>query len=579
MTDLWNVQFGLPQIVSWIRTDTALAAVCLVYYAYHTRLLDATRKTLHALREELSLAELECRQLGRERSVTRTEIQLLREMLGQPDFDKSCELLLRRFVPNVQDGLAAVMLLAQSSERRIWRRGLCDASALELQVDSELVESLRDGTPVLLDLHRLSSTRLMAGLTATDRRKVDQLALVGIGIGEQMQAILLTSRLLPVCGVPRQQLELLVRIASSLHGSLSQHVRIHDQTAQLRHTQVLLDLRSLLDSMQADPIRVMHAFLGRISELVQTDRGVVFLVADQDESSLAPAARSGRAMSAGVEPVWRRHEEAIAWAGFNARQLVAFDSEQLKRFDIDSLVGSALTIPVDLDDRTRGVLCLTRGRNERFSLHVRRLVESATEVFRNVINRGLIAQEFERQAREDSLTELANRREFDRQLLREVEAVHHQQNDECCLLLLDLDRFKKINDDFGHQAGDEVLRVTSRVLKDRVSRIRSSDRALLARYGGEEMALILPSFSMPGALRVAEQIREAIEQTAISYENRSIRATVSIGVASCPLHALTDQELLEAADQALYQAKTRGRNRVCAAVQAPLVESGSGILG
>lgn len=93
------------------------------------------------------------------------------------------------------------------------------------------------------------------------------------------------------------------------------------------------------------------------------------------------------------------------------------------------------------------------------------------------------------------------------------------------------------------------------------------------------MALILPAFSMPGALRIAEQIREAIEQTVFRHERHALRATVSIGVACCPLHALTAQELLEAADQALYQAKTRGRNRVCAAVQAPLVETGSGILG
>lgn len=175
------------------------------------------------------------------------------------------------------------------------------------------------------------------------------------------------------------------------------------------------------------------------------------------------------------------------------------------------------------------------------------------------------------------MTELANRREFDRQLLREVEAVHAQQVDGCCLLLLDLDRFKKVNDDHGHQCGDEVLRITARVLKDRVARIRSGDRVLLARYGGEEMALILPSFTMQGALRIAEQIREAIEQTDFCHENRSIKVTASIGVANCPLHALNVPDLLEAADTALYQAKTRGRNRVCAAVQSPLVETGSGI--
>lgn len=579
MSGLWNSLLGFSQIAQANHAVTALATICLIYYVFHIFHLDGARLLMRTLREELSLVELECRQLGRERSVTRTEIQLLREMLGQPDFEKSCDLLLRRYVPNLQDGLAAVVRLSPAAEDRVWHRGLSEASVRELQIDPELIESLRDGTPLLVDGERLNSSQLLASLSAADRRKVRSLALVGIGVGERMQAVLLTSRLLPVCGIAQQQLELLARIAASLFGSLNQHLRLHDQSEQLQFTQILLELRALLDSLQADPIRVMHAFLERVAQLVQADRGVVFLVSDAHNSSLAPAARYGQSLSAGVEPVWRRHEEAIAWAGFNARQQSSFDSAQLKRFDVDSLIGSALTVPICLDDRTPGVLCLTRSRNSPFAPHYRTLLDNAAEVFTTVMNRGLIAQEFERQAREDGLTELANRREFDRQLIREVDAVHAQQVEECCLLLLDLDRFKRINDDFGHQAGDEVLRVTARVLKDRISRIRSSDRVLLARYGGEEMALILPAFTMPGALRIAEQIREAIEQTVFRYERHSIRATVSIGVACCPLHALTAQELLEAADQALYQAKTRGRNRVCAAVQAPLVETGSGILG
>ncbi len=579
MSGLWISVLEFSQVAASGGAITALAATCLVYYVHHIYHVDGSRELMQALREELSLVELECRQLGRERSVTRTEIQLLREMLGQPDFEKASELLLRRFVPNVQDGLAAVVQLGPSAGIRVMPRGLSDESVRALQIDSEFIESLRNGPPILIDGSRLTSCRLMASLSKVDRRKVERLALVGIGAGEQMHAILVTSRLLPVCGIARQQLELLARIAASLSGSLNQYIRHRHQSTQLQFTQVLLELRAVLDSLQADPIRVMQAFLERVAHLVEADRGVVFLVSDRHGARLAPAARFGQPLSAGVEPVWRRHEEAIAAAGFNSQQQSAYDLAQLKRLDVDTLIGSALAIPICIDDRSPGILCLTRIRNAPFAPHLQSLLENAVEVFTTVMNRGLEAQEFERQAREDGLTELANRREFDRQLLREVDAVHTQQVDGCCLLLLDLDRFKKVNDDYGHQCGDEVLRITARVLKDRVARIRSGDRVLLARYGGEEMALILPSFTMPGALRIAEQIREAIEQTAFCHEKRSIQVTVSIGVASCPLHALNAPDLLEAADTALYQAKTRGRNRVCAAIQSPLVESGSGILG
>lgn len=579
MSGLWISLLQFSQTAASGGAISALAAVCLLYYLHHIYLLDGTRELMKSLREELSLVELECRQLGRERSVTRTEIQLLREMLGQPDFEKTSELLLRRFIPNVQEGLAAVIQLGPSADLRVMPRGLSEESVRNLQLDPEFVASLRNGPPILIDGSRLTSTRLMASLSVADRRKIESLALVGVGAGDQMHAILMTSRLLPVCGVQRQQLELLARIAASLSGSLHQYIRHHHQSAQLQFTQVLLELRGVLDALQADPIRVMQAFLERVVQLVEADRGVVFLISDRHGSGLAPAARIGQPLSAGAEPVWRRHEEAIARAGFKGQQQSSFDSTQLKRFHVDSLIGSALTIPIIIDDRTPGVLCLTRSRNAPFAAHLQSLLENAVDVFTTVMNRGLEAQEFERQAREDGLTELANRREFDRQLLREVEAVHAQQVDGCCLLLLDLDRFKKVNDDYGHQGGDEVLRITARILKDRVARIRSGDRVLLARYGGEEMALILPSFTMQGALRVAEQVREAIETTDFRYENRSIHVTVSIGVASCPLHALNAPDLLEAADTALYQAKTRGRNRVCAAIQSPLVESGSGILG
>ena len=114
-------------------------------------------------------------------------------------------------------------------------------------------------------------------------------------------------------------------------------------------------------------------------------------------------------------------------------------------------------------------------------------------------------------------------------------------------------------------AGDEVLRTTARVLRDQVQRIRSGDRALIARYGGEEIAVLLPGIGLSGALRIADTIRAAVEKQVVPYEGREIRVTISGGLACYPQHADGVSELIAAADTSLYQAKELGRNRIVSA--------------
>jgi diguanylate cyclase (GGDEF)-like protein/PAS domain S-box-containing protein len=170
-------------------------------------------------------------------------------------------------------------------------------------------------------------------------------------------------------------------------------------------------------------------------------------------------------------------------------------------------------------------------------------------------------QQLEELANTDSLTALLNRRAFDRMLEQEFSRAVRDQA-ELSLLLIDLDNFKAYNDTYGHQQGDECLRLVSRCLKDVVR--RSTDVA--ARYGGEELVAILPSTAEEGALTIAESFRRAVVELAIPHTGSARGVvTVSIGVA-----ALTEQnrpgrdamELLHRADEALYAAKAAGRDRV-----------------
>jgi diguanylate cyclase (GGDEF)-like protein len=161
-------------------------------------------------------------------------------------------------------------------------------------------------------------------------------------------------------------------------------------------------------------------------------------------------------------------------------------------------------------------------------------------------------------ARIDALTGLANRRAFEEILAAEISRAQRFAHD-LAVVLLDLDRFKEINDSFGHAAGDVMLRAVSRLL---TSLARQGDT--VARWGGEEFVVVLPETDLGGAQRFAERLRRTIEAHSVG----EMQTTASCGVATM-LHEDSVEELLGAADQALYQAKSNGRNRTESAVRGP----------
>ena len=167
------------------------------------------------------------------------------------------------------------------------------------------------------------------------------------------------------------------------------------------------------------------------------------------------------------------------------------------------------------------------------------------------------------EASTDSLTSLANRRAFDA-ALRAKAGDAMNDGSELAFLLIDIDRFKQVNDRWGHGAGDDVLRLVAGTL---TRLVRGQD--LIARYGGEEFAVILPGTDQRGALATAENLRAAVEQqTFVLTGAGSIRVTVSAG-ASCYDHGETLGAWLARADAALYKAKNSGRNRVVFGEVAP----------
>jgi len=135
---------------------------------------------------------------------------------------------------------------------------------------------------------------------------------------------------------------------------------------------------------------------------------------------------------------------------------------------------------------------------------------------------------------------------------------HQRYRQPLSLLMLDVDHFKQVNDTFGHQAGDEVLRRIGQILQDS---LRSMD--LAARYGGEEFAVLLPHTPEKDSQKLAERIRKRIEDTDFGLSAKDFRVTASIGVAALAAGSLQkENDLVLKADQALYTAKHNGRNMV-----------------
>lgn len=177
-----------------------------------------------------------------------------------------------------------------------------------------------------------------------------------------------------------------------------------------------------------------------------------------------------------------------------------------------------------------------------------------------VIDNAWLYEEIRKLSMRDGLTRVYNRRYLDERLEEEFKK-SMRYNKHLCVVMMDLDHFKKVNDRYGHQTGDMVLRRVTECCREA---IRATD--IIGRYGGEEFLIVLPDTDARGGMMVAERIRKMVEEAVILAENgERLRVTVSLGVCDIPRPGInTVEKLIEAVDQALYEAKRRGRNRVCA---------------
>ncbi len=223
---------------------------------------------------------------------------------------------------------------------------------------------------------------------------------------------------------------------------------------------------------------------------------------------------------------------------------------------------SFVSLPLETEDRLIGVLNLAdKSNGTNFTEADLNLVQTFTRHAVLMIDRAATlekAGKFEQLAITDPLTGLYNRRFLENRLQEELSRSERQKQS-FCVILADLDSFKIYNDICGHLAGDNALRKTARIMQK-----TAREMDIVTRYGGEEFCLILPGTSKKESVFVGERIRRAIETDSFPGENHlpKGRLTTSVGIASFPADGVTANELIHAADLALYRAKALGRNRL-----------------
>jgi diguanylate cyclase (GGDEF)-like protein len=322
------------------------------------------------------------------------------------------------------------------------------------------------------------------------------------------------------------------------------------------HVNVLLRL-SILSGLQMQLEATLNMLCDLASEIVSFDLGMVYFW-DEDEQRMH--LRVTRSVVEMNSHTYERGNILNIWAAKHARPLLVTSGRhpqadlalQAMRCD------SALVIPLFVSNRVLGSMQFYGREKNRFCREDAQLLWILALVSENLLTRDYANEGLLRYAFTDFLTGMKTRGYFEQQLDLEIKRAERKKST-LALLMIDIDFFKSLNDTYGHHVGDQVLRdISSILMKD----MREIDT--VARYGGEEFVIILPETSSVGAHQVAQRLRRSVEQANFfaGSPDKVEHLSISIGIALFDQDAQFRQDLIEAADSALYSAKSQGRNQV-----------------
>jgi diguanylate cyclase (GGDEF)-like protein len=321
-----------------------------------------------------------------------------------------------------------------------------------------------------------------------------------------------------------------------------------------QQTTAVLELEELLD-------RVCHL----IQEAFRVSHVSLFLREEQDlvlrahHGTLTPRIPQGGRFPASNEP----------WASILASSRTTMESDLRRATSMKFFAESAsrIRIPLVSFGQTLGVLALDSSQTDAFRDGDLQSLESVADICATAIQNAHYVERVKQLAYLDGLTGIFNRRFFELRIMEEIERARRYGTG-MAVIMADIDQFKRLNDEFGHVLGDEVLRQASSLFHQQLRKID-----VVCRYGGEEFGILLTQTNAQHAMNIAEKLRKMVAGWQFPGVPRTV--TISAGAAAFPDHGITRDDLVRAADSALYAAKQAGRNRVCLGTAARSQTAGS----
>jgi diguanylate cyclase (GGDEF)-like protein len=310
-------------------------------------------------------------------------------------------------------------------------------------------------------------------------------------------------------------------------------------------------------AQQTTAVLDLEELLGRVCQLIQDAFRVshvsLFLREDHDlvlrahHGTLTPRIPEGGRFAATAEP----------WASILSDSCTAMDNDLCQapahaKFFAET--ASRLCIPLVSFGQTLGVLALDSAKVDAFRDGDQQSLESVADICATAIQNAHYVDRVKQLAYLDGLTGIFNRRFFELRIMEEIERARRYGTG-MAVIMADIDEFKRLNDEFGHVLGDEVLRQVSSLFHQQLRKVD-----VVCRYGGEEFGILLTQVSAEQAMAVGEKLRKMVEGWQFPGVPRTV--TVSAGAAAFPEHGTTRDALVKAADNALYAAKQAGRNKV-----------------
>lgn len=317
---------------------------------------------------------------------------------------------------------------------------------------------------------------------------------------------------------------------------------------------VLFHLTKLVN--EGVPLNELLQAVARASvDLVGADSCSIMLL-DESRQELLSKASHGLTPEEEDKIAFKVGEGIAGWVAEHAAPALVPDASSDPRFKPMPgqrlQIASLLAVPLQTREGVIGVMTVTSARTEAFARdHEDLLLHLGSSIVKDIENARLY-----RLSITDSLTKAYNRQYLYQRLPDELERCR-RFGDPLSLIIFDVDHFKRFNDNWGHAAGDFVLRQLVRLVHQTVRDIDG-----LVRYGGEEFLLILPKTPLSGAVDLAERLREAVEQTTFQWSDQNLQVTISLGVSALRDGQDSDEQLLKRADDMLYESKSGGRNRV-----------------